>query len=352
MFKNLKLAAISVAVISFLSSCEETKQTPAPILPKGKYATGIFILNEGGFQKSNGSVSFYNRKNLDSVALEGDIFAKNNARTLGDVVQDMVVVNDKAFIVVNNSNKVEIVDAGTFKSLAPEIKLKQPRYAVAVGNKLYVSEWLNGYNGIGQISVIDITSYKVLKTITVGKAPEKLLVVGEKILVANSDENTLSVINTTFDTIENTITVGDKPNSLTQDAQGNIWVLCGGVPAWAGTPTNAKLIRFSPNAATQQTVFAFEKGDARKLTINSEKNTLYYMYQGATYSMATTDSKLPTNFLLKRTFYGLGVDKDGIIYAADALNYVINGRVIRYTKTGVALDSMTVGVTPNGFIFR
>ncbi len=354
MFKSIKLAAIYVAVLFLLASCEETKQTPTPILPKGKYATGIFIISEGGFQKSNGSISFFNRKNLDSVAFEGDIFAKANSRNLGDIVQDMAIVNDKAFIVVNNSNKVEIVDAGTFKSLAPEIKLQLPRHAVAVGNKLYVTEWVSFSAPNGQVSVIDIATYKVLKTIQVGILPDNMLVVGPKILVANSNANTISVINTEFDTVENTIKVGDRPNSLVQDASGNIWVLCGGTPSWAGTATNAKLVRFNPNSATQQTTFEFVSGGADGLVINSEKNTMLYSYRMRIFSIATNATTLPSmdKPFINRRFYGLGIDKDGTIYGADALNYSVNGRVIRYNKSGIVLDSMTVGVAPSGFLFR
>ena len=363
MFKSIKLAAIYVATLFLLASCEETKQTPAPILPKGKYATGIFIISEGGFQKSNGSISFFNRKNLDSVAFEGDIFAKANSRNLGDIVQDMAIINDKAFIVVNNSNKVEIVDAGTFRSLAPEIKLQLPRHAVAVGNKLYVTEWVSFSAPNGQVSVIDIATYKVLKTIQVGILPDNILVVGTKILVANANANTISVINTEFDTVENTIKVGDRPNSLVQDASGNIWVLCGGTPSWAGTPTSSKLIRFNPNSATQQTTFEFKDVDANTknpingadgLVINSEKNTILYSYRMRIFSITTNATTLPSidKPFINRRFYGLGIDKDGTIYGADALNYSVNGRVIRYNKSGIILDSMTVGVAPSGFLFR
>jgi YVTN family beta-propeller protein len=354
MFSKFKLATICVAS-SLLFACENSENPT--ITPKGKYAEGVFILNEGQFGRANGSVSFYNRKNIDSVAFEGDIFRKANNRTMGDVVQDLLVVNQKAFIVVNNSNKIEIVDAGNFKSLAPEIVLKSPRRAVSIGNKLYVTEWVGASFPAtavvnGQVSVIDINTYQVLKTITVGKLPDKMLIANGKLYVANSEENTVTVINTNNDIVETTLTVADRPNGLQQDANGNIWVLCGGVPSWAGATTSAVLLRFSPNNPIIQTKFTFSSSGASNLAINHEKNTLFFSRGGAVFTMNITATNLPTIPLIRRSFYGLGIDKDGTIYGADALNYAVNGRMIRYNKNGVALDSATVGLVPNGFVFR
>jgi YVTN family beta-propeller protein len=357
MFTKLKLAAIFVAASALLSSCTEESNVTRIIAPTGKYAKGIFILNEGQFGKPNGSVSFFNRKDLDSVAIEGDIFKKNNNRNLGDVVQSMTIVDSRAFIVVNNSNKVEIVDAGTFKSLAPEITLKSPRFAVSSNNKLYVTEYVGAtYPAAaivkGQVSVIDLVTYKVLKTIEVGKMPDKLLLANGKIYVANNRDNTISVINPNNDVLETTIVVADRPNGLVQDATGNIWVYCSGYSQYdETTPSNATLVKFNPSTPTTQVKLAFPTNGGSNLNINAAKTTLFYSYKGVN-SMNTTATSLPTSPLIKRNFYGLGIDSDGTIYGSDALNYAVNGRVIRFNSNGIALDSMTVGLIPNGFIFR
>jgi DNA-binding beta-propeller fold protein YncE len=58
--------------------------------------------------------------------------------------------------------------------------------------------------------------------------------------------------------------------------------------------------------------------------------------------------------LINRSFYGLGIDpKEGIIYGADAGGFTSNGKVVRFNpSTGLAIDSITVGIGPNSFIFR
>jgi hypothetical protein len=47
-----------VLLILFISSCSTTEE-----VPKGKFATGIIIVNEGNFSEANGSVGFFNEVN-------------------------------------------------------------------------------------------------------------------------------------------------------------------------------------------------------------------------------------------------------------------------------------------------
>ena len=54
--------------------------------------------------------------------------------------------------------------------------------------------------------------------------PEQLAVVGSRLFVTNGGGNTVTVINTTTDAVESTITVGDGPNSVVADRDGNVWV--------------------------------------------------------------------------------------------------------------------------------
>jgi YVTN family beta-propeller protein len=228
---------------------------------------------------------------------------------------------------------------------------------VAANNKLYITEYVGATYPAsaivkGQVSVIDLATYKVLKTIEVGKMPDKLLLANGKIYVANNRDNTVSVINPNNDTVENTIIVADRPNSLVQDATGAIWVLCSGYSQYdEATPSNATLVKFNPTTPTSQTKLAFSTYGASNLNLNAAKTTLFYTHKGV-FSMNTTATSLPTTPLIKRSFYGFGVDTDGTIYGGDALNYAVNGRVIRFNSNGIALDSMTVGLIPNGFVFR
>ena len=342
----------------FLSSCNDDDQTSTITEPKGAYEKGVLVVNEGNFQKGNGAVSFINKQSKTVVA---DVFRTENNRPLGDVVQSVAVHNDRAYIVVNNSNKIEVADANTFKSIGVVNNLKLPRYFVASSNKGYVTEWVS-FSGNGQVSVIDLTTNTVTKTIAVGKLPEKLIVINNKIYVVNSGDNTLSVINPTTDAVESTVTVGDSPNSLAVDANNKVWVLSGGKKNYnpdysinEATSTPGSLVRINPTSnAIEATVnFTSKTLSPTNLVINGGKNKLYYRYGGKVYQHDITATTLSANTFINRNFYGMGVDPaDNLIYGADAGAFTANGKVIRFNPNGTAIDSFTVNIGPSYFLFR
>ena len=61
-------------------------------------------------------------------------YMQANRAALGDVAQSMVIQSDRAYVVVNNSNKVEVVSLPHFKSVASIGGLKLPRYFVAASS--------------------------------------------------------------------------------------------------------------------------------------------------------------------------------------------------------------------------
>src|SRR5690606_16109293 len=128
-----------LAFTAFIVSCNSDDSGDLPGV-EGDYADGVFVLNEGIFNASNASVSFIS----SSGELQNHIFETVNGRMLGDVAQSMVLENGYAYIVVNNSNTVEIVNQNTFESTATISEgLQNPRYIEIHNNKAYVSNWGN-----------------------------------------------------------------------------------------------------------------------------------------------------------------------------------------------------------------
>ena len=336
------------------TSCDtETEQ------PKGTYESGVFVVNEGNFLKGNGAVSFLN---TSSKIAEPDIFKAVNNRPLGDNVQSMYIQNEKAYVVVNNSNKIEIADANTFTSLATIENLTLPRYLTVANNKGYVTETVSYAVANGQVSVIDLNTNTITKVIPVGAQPEQLVALDNKVFVTNSGANTISVINSNTDAVEVSISVGDSPNSLTVDANNKLWVLCGGKKAynadWSlneSASTAGTLVRINTVNNTVETSLPFDTKSTspEDLAINKDRNKLLYSYAGKVYQFNITATTLPTTALINRKFYGLGVEPGtNIIYGADAGSFTANGKAIRYNATGTAIDSFTTAVGPNGFVFK
>lgn len=354
-FRSFFLAATLAITSLGFTSCDDDNDGPT-----GAYAEeGVFVVNEGNFQTPNGSVSYYN---TNTEEVQNNIFGRSNDnRPLGDVVQNMVIHGDRAFIVVNNSNKIEVVNAGTFASVGVVEGLALPRYFVALNNdKGYVTEYVNF--GEGRVSVIDLNTYTVTKTIAVGKLPEQIALAGGKLYVANSGDNTVSVINTATDAVETSITVADAPNSLAIDRNNVLWVLSSGNKSYDPYPevdeansTAAGLtkINTSNNTVTGTITFPEVAASAGKLVMNGNRDKLYFIYNGGVHQLGITASAINSSPLINRSFYGLGVDPEtSYIYGGDDNGFDGDGTVYIYNPDGTQISTFKAGIAPNGFVFN
>ena len=313
-------------------------------------SNAVLVLNEGNYGTGDGAVSTFDRNSKTVVA---DAFGTaNSGAKLGDVVQDLGVVNGKGYICVNNSRKVEVVSLPDFKSVATIRRIEQPRYfASAAGTRGYVTAWRGSFTNYlpGMVMVIDLTTNTLIDSITVGRCPEKLVELNGNLYVPNSYDQTVSVISTSTNKVTATVTVADGPSVVVADQANNLWVLCSGyVSNMSGT-----LARFKPATPNNQLLLSFASSGPEDLRISPDKTKLYYSYDGAEYQMSTSVSALPSVPFIRRAFTGFGIDPtDNTIYAAVTPSYTTNGRFLRYPAAGGApIDSFEVKVGPNGFVF-
>lgn len=341
----------ALAALGVLASC-----TDDPIEDvAGAYERGVFVSCEGGFGHGNGSVSFIS----DDGSVENSVFEAVNARPLGDVVQSMYVDDSLAYIMVNASNKIEVVEAGNMESVETiTSSVGSPRYALSVSSdKLYVSDWMNG------VLVIDKEVNSVVKTISVGSGAERMAVVENHAFVCNAGgfglDSTVSVIDVETDEVIANLEVGHKPSSIQVDMNGHVWVLAEGHTEYSVWPailweSAGQLVKINPATLTIEESYAFPVGEhPSHLTINEAGDELYFMNGGwskAVYAHGIYDLAFSTTPLIAKNFYGLGVH-EGYVYGADAKDFVQNGWVYRYTSAGLAVDSFEVGIIANGFAF-
>jgi YVTN family beta-propeller protein len=320
----------------------------------------VFVVNEGNFLQTNAEISSFSK--ATNTLVNRSLFNAANNRPLGDVAQNMSVRDSTGYIVVNNSNKLEVVNLRTFRSLGTITGLKLPRYfAAASSEKGYVTETISYAVAAGQVSVINLKTNTVTKTIAVGKQPERLLVVGNRLYVTNNGGSTVTVINTETDAVEGTITVGDAPNSIVLDRNNRVWVLSSGRVVYDANynidytlTSKGSLSSFTPGSLTANTrIFTTNLSQPSRLSINGSRDQLYYTFQGGVYRLGINDNDLPTTPVFRRrNIYGLGIDpQDNTIYSGIAPSFSTAGKVVRYRNTGAAIDSFTVNIGPNGFVF-
>lgn len=335
-----------IIILFLLASCK-----PDEVVPTGNYEKGVFIINEGVYSNTSGSVSHYNPT---TKVVQNKVFNAVNQRNLGDVVQSMAVHNNLAYIVVNNANKIEVVDANTFEEKGQVLDLALPRYFLPIADhQAYVSEW--GSDGkTGRIAVVDLETFKVTKFINTNQqGPENMLKWNDKVFVVNvggfDRDNTISVVDIATHTVVQTITVGDNPNSLVMDANSQIWVACGGYIDYsdATKSTKGSLIKVDPISYAVTTIKEFEKGKGAK-HLQKYKEQLYYVEDGKLWSFDLNNQR--STLLLTERFYGIGVAGD-MIYGA-TYSGVNNAWVKRYNLNATFVDSFQVGQFANSFLFK
>jgi len=350
--KKITLLFLSITLI-FTSCSNDDDVTPAA--PSGDYENGILISHEGDFTAGFGTVSYVSN---DLATVENDIFSNVNNRTLGAVAQSITFNGDLAYIIINASNQIEVVNRYTFESVATiDTGLSNPRYMTITNGKGYVTNWGDGSVATDDyIAIIDIANNTIdAQTIAVEEGPEEIIANGNTIYVAHqggfSQNNIISVIDASSNMISTTIAVGDVPNSLQLDSDGNLWVLAEGKPSWTGDETAGKLskINTSDNTVTSMDFGASEHPNYLSL----ENGTLYFYMAGSVYKMDGSASTLPMSPEFSGVnFYGMTV-RDSVLYGVDAVDFTSDGELYVYDLTSNALiNSVTLGIIPGGIYFN
>ena len=197
---------------------------------------GVLISNEGNYTASDGSVSYFS---IPNKKITQDVFTAVNHIPLGSVVQSMALMNESIFIVVNNSQKIEVVDRDYFKSKGTITGFSGPRYFLPVAaNKAYVSDWF-----ANEIKIVNPDAMTITGSITTGAGPEQMLLLNSKVYVTNiggwGTDSTVTIINAVTDQVISTLMVGINPGNIVADSNQKVWILCNGTLGPDFTPNTS-----------------------------------------------------------------------------------------------------------------
>lgn len=318
------------------------------------FSEGFFVVNEGNFNWGNASITF-----IDTVTggVYQDIFQIANDRPLGDVAQSMKVMNNRGYILMNASNRLEVVDLKDFTTIKSITGFNAPRYIEFIDStKAYVT------NLYKDISVVDLEKLEVTKTIPTPEWTEGMVrynqymfvtCIGEFSEPSSRRKAKLLIINTKNDEIADSIQSSTEPVAIVIDKKQKMWILCSG--GWDSYSAPA-LIRVNPELRQVEKTFVFSTtATPSRLAINPTRDTIYFLKDGI-YQMPVTATELPTEPLITsdgRLFYGLAIHPvNGTIYATDAIDYVQAGHAYQFSSsTGAKLHDWETGTIPGSFCF-
>ena len=341
-FHNLPLLVVGLLLLSGCNKEEVPPVTPPDIVPE----KGVFIVNEGGFTFGNASVSYYD---FTTTEVQHQLFKAANGFGPGDVLQSMAIHEEMAYLVLNNSNKIEVVDPVDFRQLGTIGGLNSPRYLAFSGSKAYATDLY-----ADAIYIIDLPSRQLEKQIPIDGWTEELLLIGQQLFVCNRESNWVYVLDIDTASWVDSISVAPNPSAIVEDMNQQIWVLCSGQesPAVLGG-----LFRIDPmeRRVTKQLYFTdMNIGGWPRLEANEAGDTLYYL-KNDLFQFPIAETGLPVEPLVKaegQNWYGLGIrPSDGTILLGDAVDYQQKGVVYHFRQDGSLINSFAAGVIPNGFAF-
>ena len=222
---------------------------------------GFFLLNEGNMGSNKSTLDYFD---YETGIYSKNIFAERNpgvVKELGDVGNDIQIYGNRLYAVINCSHFVEVMDVNTAKHI-DIVSIPNCRYIVFKNKYAYVSSYagpvqIDPNARLGYVVKVDTASLKVVDECPVGYQPEEMVIVGNKLYVANSGgyrvpnyDNTVSVIDLNTFTEIKKIEVAINLHRLEPDRYGNIWVSSRG--DYYGTPSKTFVIDSQTDKVTHE----------------------------------------------------------------------------------------------------
>ena len=348
MKKNVFYLLLGFFALFLTTACSDDNDTPQPA---SKYRMAIF--NEGNFQAGNASISLITPEN----EVANNVFEQVNNRPLGDVAQSAIIINNKLYVTLNNSAKVEVMDAVSFLSIATILdgdKTARPIYMQPLNkDQAIVSDYGNSF------MLVNTTTNAIVKKVDVKTATKQMVgSEGKVFIVAN---NNLLVVDANNPENPRTIAITSTDESwfnarLVKDKQGNVWMLTSYAITCvdAKTETIVKELKFEGNGIVSSS------WPQSQLDINKAGDQLFLMAtengKSAIFKIGINDTALPAKALFElpgtvQTPYNMAISPEGTVVVCDALDYKQSGIVYEYDQSGTELNKWIAGINPQFILF-
>ncbi|MDO5510835.1 MAG: hypothetical protein Q4F57_09075 [Weeksellaceae bacterium] len=344
MKKNLFHYFAVILLISF-TACNNLDDGPSTTAPRGDYDGGIIVANEGTFGAPNADVSYILP---DHSSIDNNIYQAVNGSHAGDVLQHIGFHQDKAFLVLNNSNKIIVVDRFSFEKIdsitntASSSTLNQPRYIAFAQNKAFVTN-----AGNQSVQVYDVNSLQHLQSVSLSSTPNQVVSNGQRVFVEQAyfgTGNSVGVIDP-GSYAYSSVTLDTGLNGIAMHSNGqNLYAI-----------TNSQPTKIhSINTTSLETLEYSIPGVSNARQLVFDNDNLYFASANIVYKAATSNLTLAPIVAVEvpdnswSTLYGFNVINHNI-YTSDVNGFTQNGTVRVYNSAGALLHTFTAGMGPNSF---
>lgn len=350
------LFTLTITALTF-TSCSKDDSNSNPVTPVVT-TSGLYILNEGVYGQNNSTLSYLD---FTSLAVTQNIYAlANNNASLGDNANSMFILNNKGYIAVDNSNKIEIIDLTTNKSNG-YVDLgtgSSPR-------EIYMKDSTTGYvTSLYNDKVIKFNpvTKTIIKSIPVGSKPEGIVESGGKLFVANSGfgyDNTVSVIDMATDNVTATIRVGINPRITIKGDDNNVYVVCTGQYPPADNSGTGGIYKIDPSMLklTDSLVVTGNPGEAcfvnNDIYVVNTSGVIKTNFTSHTVSAAPVIDGMKVNGSYG-IVYSIVFDKTTqTLYCGNPKDFTQTGEVVLFSVDGVEKARYTSGgMNPGTLVLR
>ena len=341
----MKKIILSIALCFLCINCSNTT---APN-ENNNNTTWVFVANEGEYDFSGQT----NTGTISMIDSHGNVYETEN---LGDIVQSLVVYDNKLIASVNNSQKILIFDISASgisnKHEIQTINALSPRELIILENKAYFGTWNSDYNIYqntpGFIQVLNLDNLEIEESIEVGIMPEGLLIHDNFLWVANSGESTITKIDISSNSVFETIDVGPGPQNLIHHNDEVYVSRTFYDDTWNTFHGSSKII----SSNVPSLIKNYGSGAPCGGSVMVYGNQVYRSYEGG---IAPLDAELNINTSSRignysqTNVYHVEIINDNIWFAIKNGNYP--GEVKVVNSNGFELNTYSVGINPGDFAF-
>ena len=317
-----------------------------------------YVLNNGNWGGNDASIQQYST--TTGVATPGDannnIFVIENGTLLGDLAQSMLWIDDKLFVSVGGSQKLEILDENGKRLREPYLFAEtgaQARMLATDGDNIYLT------NYDGNVYVYSVETADSVRKIKVGIRPEGISYIDGYLVVNNSGElgkykGTLSIVNLATNDVRSIQLL--NPYTASVVCNGKVYIIDSGnytdVPSqiYAVSPQEGTVtpLGISASAIASYGNILYYVNNEWSFEVNDYVPSPLYALNvttGEKSELLTADKMVGVN--------SLSVNPDtGDIFIGYNREYGVLGYICIYDAQGVKRGEFSAGYYPGGVYFE